>query len=321
MLLFTRHQLLTRWYEQHARILPWRETRQPYPIWVSEIMLQQTQVKTVLPRFVDWLTQFPTITTVAQATEDQIMKAWEGLGYYRRARLLHQSAQHLEQHYQSIFPSNFDDILSLPGIGRSTAGAIASFCFEQYTPVLDGNVKRVLRRWYGEENCAEKVLWQRAQQAIDIAVMPSLWNQAMMELGATLCKPRNPLCNQCPIQAHCDNAFQDSVQKKSKNCATIKNVYWQVHLYHDEHLGLWLHQRPRNGIWGALWSPPITELQEEPAVQPDHIHLLTHRRLHLYAAHHPSKTQPTHGSGTWQKEWHTLALPTGIRQLFQKLNM
>jgi len=185
------------WYAEHHRVLPWRETSNPYRIWISEIMLQQTQVKTVLPRYEAWFQRFPSIQDVAEASLDDVLKAWEGLGYYRRARFIHQAAQRIMDVYDGQFPSDFDAMQSLAGIGRSTAGAISSFCFQTPTAVLDGNVKRVLKRWQHDVDLNEKMLWQLAQTAIEQASIKqkshaALWNQAMMELGAMVCTPRQP---------------------------------------------------------------------------------------------------------------------------------
>lgn len=306
---------LLNWYAANARDLPWRRTSEPYAIWLSEVMLQQTQVKTVLPRYRTWLDQFPDIETLANADIDQVLKAWEGLGYYRRARLLHASAQTVATEFNGSFPTEFNDILALSGIGRSTAGAISSFCFGTSTPVLDGNVKRALKRWHGNNDLSDKQLWQLAQQHIDHADDPAAWNQAMMELGATCCTPRNPGCTDCPVQSPCASAFQVSDTKPASKRIPVKDVHWQVHLHTDPERGIWLQQRPDSGIWAGLWSPPITELAEAPDLSPCHVHLLTHRRLHLYGS--CNESLPT-GDGCWISDTNSVALPTGIRCLLEK---
>jgi len=307
---------LLQWYQQHARDLPWRHTSEPYPIWLSEIMLQQTQVKTVLPRYTAWLQQFPHIQSLAAASLDDVLKAWEGLGYYRRARFLHAAAKQICQQHDGVFPHDFDAILALPGIGRSTAGAIASFCFQQNTPVLDGNVKRVLKRWHNTPTAVDKCLWQQAQQAMDDANSPALWNQAMMELGATLCTPKQPKCATCPMQTHCQSAFQTIHTDVPKAATKVKDVFWQVRLHQHPKKGIWLQQRPEKGIWAGLWTPPIIELNDKPEQQACHIHLLTHRRIHLYSQN--EQQEPT-GQGQWVQDISTLALPTGIHHLLQSL--
>jgi len=310
----SRTQALLDWYSANARDLPWRHTRDPYRIWISEIMLQQTQVKTVLPRFTAWFETFPDIVSLATASLDDVLKAWEGLGYYRRARFIHASARLVLAEYHGRFPQAFESMLKLPGIGRSTAGAIASFCFDMNTPVLDGNVKRVLRRWHGSPEASEKTLWVQAQDAIDASGRPDLWNQAMMELGATLCLSSNPSCIDCPVHQHCDSAFGLFGKAVSK-AALVRNVHWQVKLHLDAKKGIWLTRRPDDGIWAGLWTPPITELDSAPDESPCHIHQLTHRRLHFYTD--IIHTEPG-GQGQWVKDIRHFALPTGIHHLLAK---
>lgn len=311
-----RCKFLLTWYQENARRLLWRETSEPYRIWISEIMLQQTQVKTVLPRYQLWFEQFPDIELLAAASSDEVLKAWEGLGYYRRARFIHQAAQRIIVEHGGTFPTVFDDILALPGIGRSTAGAIASFCFAASTPVLDGNVKRVLKRWHGKPKLSDKELWQIAQQTIDAATDPASWNQAMMELGATLCTARNADCGRCPVNQHCASAFQVDYAAESRQAVSVRNVHWQVQLYTCPQKGIWLIQRPASGIWAGLWTPPIIALDAVPDHQPLHIHQLTHRRLHLY----PLITEhPPEGEGQWARSIDAFALPTGIHRLLAKV--
>lgn len=304
------------WYRAHGRNLPWRETRDPYRIWISEIMLQQTQVKTVLPRYAQWFMTFPDIRVLAAASTDQVLKAWEGLGYYRRARFIHQAAQRIVSQHDGIFPTTFDEIIALPGIGRSTAGAIASFCYGANTPVLDGNVKRVLKRWHDQPELRDSALWPLARQAIDASGDPATWNQAMMELGATRCAAKAANCEQCPVNAHCASAFQVSTAAQTRKRVPVRNLFWQVRLHFCPEKGIWLTQRPDSGIWAGLWTPPITELARQPDSEPLHIHQLTHRRLHLYA--HVCETAPS-GDGEWVRSVEGYALPTGIHRLLEKL--
>jgi len=303
---------LLHWYQQHARTLPWRGTRDPYVVWISEMMLQQTQVKTVLPRFAAWFERFPNIASLAAATQDDVLKAWEGLGYYRRARFVHTAAQRMMEEHNGDFPQSFDDILNLPGIGRSTAGAIASFCFDARTPVLDGNVKRVLRRWHRLSETVEKDLWQRAQYALDMAADAALWNQAMMELGAMICTSNAPDCENCPVSKHCASAFEPIETRHPGKTVAVKDVHWRVTLHLHPEKGIWLSKRPASGIWAALWAPPIIELDAPPSQAPTYVHLLTHRRLHLYSK--TMHTKPS-GNGQWVSDIAQFALPTGIHRL------
>ncbi|MDX8402896.1 MAG: A/G-specific adenine glycosylase [Mariprofundaceae bacterium] len=310
----THSDQLLNWYQQEARKLPWRDTTDPYKIWISEIMLQQTQVKTVLPRYLKWFEIFPDINSLAITSLDNVLKAWEGLGYYRRARFIHQSAQKIISEHGGIFPQDFTQITALPGIGRSTAGAIASFSFGQSTPVLDGNVKRVLKRWHGQPDATDKQLWAWAEEAIDVSGNPADWNQAMMELGATCCSARSPECSPCPMNRHCDSAFQPADSTAMKK-VTIKDVHWRIALHTNPEQGIWLTQRPDSGIWASLWTPPISELESAPETDPSYVHTLTHRKLHLYGDILDSTPV---GVGQWFSSLDSIALPTGIHRLLEK---
>ena len=199
-----RESLLS-WYAKAGRDLPWRKGCDPYDIWVSEIMLQQTQVKTVIPYYLRWLAQFPTIEQLAKADLQQVLKAWEGLGYYTRARNLHRAAQEVVQHHGGVFPTELEDVLALPGIGRTTAGGILSAAFNQPVAILDGNVKRVLARLVAlpvPPAKATNQLWQLSETLLD-REHPKDFNQALMDLGATVCTPKNPDCNSCPWTPDC----------------------------------------------------------------------------------------------------------------------
>jgi len=278
-------------------------------------MLQQTQVKTVLPRYVAWFEHFPTVQSLAAASLDEVLKAWEGLGYYRRAGYIHQAAQLIVNDRGGSFPTAFDEIITLPGIGQSTAGAISSICFNSATPVLDGNVKRVLKRWHAQADATNKQLWLMAQQEIEISENPAGWNQAMMELGATLCGPRSASCGGCPVSRCCESAFRTDRIKTAEKRVPVLDVHWQVELYTCPEKGIWLIRRPDSGIWAGLWTPPIIELDQVPDDPPCHVHLLTHRRLHLYGR--PS-SEPPCIEGRWVKKDSPLALPTGIHRLLEK---
>jgi len=304
-------QALLDWYQQHARDLPWRHTQDAYHIWISEIMLQQTQVKTVLPRYNVWFEVFPSIQSLAEAELGDVLKQWEGLGYYRRARFIHAAALDIMQHHDGQFPANFDDMLKLKGIARSTAGAISSFCFKTHTPVLDGNVKRVLSAWDNQIH-TDKALWLIAEKWIQQTNSPDMWNQAMMELGATHCQAKKRTCSLCPINQSCKSAFTEPLKKNAS--VKVKDVFWQINVHQNEAFDIWLEQRPEQGIWAGLWTPPITILDTKPDAAPSLIHQLTHRRLHLYLNTNSSK--PT-GEGRWVNSWEGFAIPTGIHRLFE----
>ena len=277
-------------------------------------MLQQTQVKTVLPRYSNWFEKFPDIASLAAASMDEVLKSWEGLGYYRRARSAHRAARKIISEHGGIFPEPFAAIMALPGIGRSTAGAIASFSFGQSTPVLDGNVKRVLKRWHGNPEAADRQLWTWAQSALDGSGNPADWNQAMMELGANICSSRRPDCTHCPVSRNCSSAFQPVESGVTKKTA-VKHLHWQVALHICPTKGIWLTRRPDSGIWAGLWTPPITELASIPEISPCHVHTLTHRKLHLYSDLPDSSPS---GEGEWFSTLESIALPTGIHRLLEK---
>lgn len=199
------------WFSQHQRDLPWRKSRDPYRVWISEIMLQQTQVATVKEYFRRFTDRFPTAEDLAAADEQEVLRLWEGLGYYRRARQLHAAAKELVERFGGTFPSQVDEIQSLPGIGRYTAGAIASIAFNRKAPILEANTQRLFARLIGWDkvlstSASQKRLWQFAE-----AILPDeevgLFNQALMEVGSLVCTPKNPTCHRCPLSAHCE-AYQ-----------------------------------------------------------------------------------------------------------------
>ena len=248
------------WYTDVGRELPWRRWRDPYAIWVSEIMLQQTQVKTVIPYYHRWLAQFPTIEQLASAELQQVLKAWEGLGYYTRARNLHRAAQEIMQHHSGVFPTALNDVLALPGIGRTTAGGILSAAFNQPVAILDGNVKRVLARLVAlpvPVTKATKQLWQFSEALLD-REHPRDFNQALMDLGATVCTPKNPDCNSCPWRTHCQ-AYNLGIQshlpmREPSSPLPHKNI--GVAVIWNEQGQILIDRRRPNGLLGGLWEFP-----------------------------------------------------------------
>ncbi|MEP7286576.1 MAG: A/G-specific adenine glycosylase [Chloroflexota bacterium] len=253
---------LLNWYDNAAADLPWRRSHDPYLIWLSEIMLQQTQVTTVIPYFERFVAAFPTVSALAAAPLDQVLKCWEGLGYYSRARNLHRAAQIVAGDYGGTFPTSAAELQKLPGIGRYTAGAIASIAFGEQVAVLDGNVMRVLTRIDDIDGnlalpATQRDLWTLAESLVP-ADRPGDYNQALMELGRTLCRPRQPLCLICPAARHC-LAFQRGVQnQRPVKTAKAKTPHYDVAagiIWNDQNQVL-IAQRPAEGLLGGLWEFP-----------------------------------------------------------------
>ena len=250
------------WYEQYGRkSLPWQIEKSPYHVWLSEVMLQQTQVTTVIPYFKRFINQFPKITDLAKAPIDDILHLWTGLGYYARARNLHKAAQVIADKFDGKFPTKFDDVIALPGVGRSTAGAILSLSQNQHYPILDGNVKRVLTRsfaiegWPGNKN-VENQLWQLSEQVTPDHEVAK-FNQAMMDIGAMVCTRSKPKCSLCPLHQLCvaykTDSWHQYPTKKPKKTIPEKTAYF---LMLEQDNMIWLEKRPPAGIWGGLYCLP-----------------------------------------------------------------
>lgn len=262
---------LLKWYDHHGRkTLPWQLTKDPYRVWVSEIMLQQTQVITVIAYYQKFIARFPDLDTLAAAPMDAVMHHWSGLGYYARARNLHRAAQLIQQRHAGKFPHTIAEVTALPGIGRSTAGAILALCFAQQHPILDGNVKRILTRMFaiGDENRShlgdkqvEQVLWNLATR-LTPAERVGDFTQAIMDLGATLCVRAKPDCARCPLRCDCAaNAAGSQAAYPQPKPKKVKPIRATVMLVVRDPAGnVLLEKRPPAGIWGGLWCLP--ELHE-----------------------------------------------------------
>lgn len=251
------------WFAQHGRKdLPWQRNRDPYCVWISEIMLQQTRVETVIPYYEKFMQRFPTILDLASAAVDEVLHHWTGLGYYARARNLHKAARQICEQHQGAFPKSFDDVIALPGIGRSTAAAVLALSFDQRHAILDGNVKRVLARYFAiegwpSERKVEIQLWEHAESLLPEKRIAN-YTQAMMDFGATLCTRSKPSCLLCPIQENCA-AFTQQRQhelptpKPSRNLPQREVV---AAIIQNNNGAVWLEKRPSVGIWGGLYSFP-----------------------------------------------------------------
>jgi A/G-specific adenine glycosylase len=264
------------WFSQHGRHdLPWQINRTPYRVWVSEIMLQQTQVVTVIPYFNQFIASFPDVVTLANAEQDEVLHHWTGLGYYARARNMHKAASRIVNELKGALPETIEELISLPGIGRSTAGAILSLACEQRHPILDGNVKRVLSRYHGVEGWpgkkeVESRLWFYAEQHTPSELVAD-YTQAIMDLGATLCTRRNPDCAHCPLNNDCF-AFESARQHEfptSKPKSRLPKRETIFAIIENNSGEILLEQRPPSGIWGGLWCFPefSTEQSIERSVQ------------------------------------------------------
>lgn len=337
--------LLITWQRQHGRHgLPWQGTRDPYCVWVSEIMLQQTQVSTVVPYYQRFLTSFPDIASLAAADEDTVLQHWSGLGYYSRARNLHAAAQVITARHAGIFPRDFEHILALPGIGRSTAAAISAFAFGERRAILDGNVKRVFARYFGIEGFTsdkrvENLLWEQAETLLPQRGI-EIYTQALMDLGAMLCTRSLPACAACPLHSDCSALAQNRVKElptpRPKKALPQRETTMLVLRHRGEIL---LEKRPPSGIWGGLWSfPEIEDLADATrlcgerfglvvkagAALPPFDHTFTHFRLRI-------TPQPMVVTGTLPHAaqpgqlWITpedaldAAIPTPVRKLLLQL--
>lgn len=253
-------QTLLDWYAEFGRELPWRQTPDPYAIWISEIMLQQTQVQTVIPYYQRWLEVFPDLPALAQASQQQVLKLWQGLGYYARARNLHRAAQKILSEHNGQFPQDLKAVMDLPGIGRTTAGGILSAAFNLPYPILDGNVKRVLARLYALNQPPAntlKLLWQLSTDLLD-PLFPRDFNQAMMDLGATVCLPKNPHCPACPWLNYCQAHHKNLVNELPMTLPTqpIPHKIIGVAVIWNSQNQVLIDRRPTDGLLGGLWEFP-----------------------------------------------------------------
>lgn len=268
-------KILISWYLKNKRDLPWRKTREPYPIWLSEIMLQQTRIEQGLPYYNQFITAFPSVFELAKAPQDKVLKLWQGLGYYSRARNLHETAKKVTLEFNGVFPESFKELKKLKGVGDYTAAAIASICYNEPVAVVDGNVYRVLSRFFEIETpinttAGIKEFKALASELLDVND-PSNFNQAIMEFGALQCKPRNPLCESCPLNNGCLALKNDRIKelpvklKKTK----VKKRYFNYLVPISEERKTLINERTGKGIWHGLYEFPLIETEKawEPGVK------------------------------------------------------
>jgi A/G-specific adenine glycosylase len=327
------------WFDRHGRkTLPWQIDRNPYRVWISEIMLQQTRVVTVIPYFERFMARFPTVSALAEASVDEVIALWAGLGYYARARNLHRAARHVAERHGGEFPADLEALRALPGVGRSTAGAILSLGLRRRAPILDGNVKRVLCRYAGltgwpGETRTERELW-RLSEAYTPTERAADYNQAMMDLGATVCAKRAPVCGACPVRAGCAAlrlGLTGAIPApKPRRELPVRNCFLLV--LQDREGGIYLEKRPPAGIWGGLWSLPEFGSEDDLAAWcsrrfmdmprlerlPQRRHTFSHYHLDfvpvLVRAGLPVGTIAESGQG-WFRPGETGGLPAPVRRL------
>ena len=261
--------LLIEWYLQNKRDLPWRNTTNPYPIWLSEIILQQTRVAQGMPYFYAFLESFPTVKELARADEQQVLKLWQGLGYYSRARNLHQTAQYIANELEGVFPNSYAGLIQLKGIGEYTAAAIASFAYNEPVPVVDGNVFRVVSRYFGIESDISTGKTKKEFTALAAELLskeqPALFNQAIMEFGAMHCTPKNPDCENCIFNSSCvalQKGLVGQLPFKSKKIK-IRKRYFNYIVLQDKKGNTKIQQRTDKGIWHNLYEFPLFETTQE----------------------------------------------------------
>jgi A/G-specific adenine glycosylase len=308
---------LIAWQRRHGRRgLPWQGTRDPYRIWLSEVMLQQTQVSAVIPYYERFLKTFPTVAALAAASEDQVLRLWSGLGYYARGRNLHKAAGEI---HRNGFPRSAEKIAELPGVGRSTAAAIAAFAYGERAAILDGNVKRVLSRCYGLTN--EDELWRKAERLLPAKGIET-YTQALMDLGATVCT-RSPGCGTCPVRNSCVARKTDRIGEfppaRPRRELPLRKTTWFVYRHDGRVL---LERRPSSGIWGGLWCFPETAIlkgREGRKLKPLD-HGFTHFRLRIQPLLYDVNSAGN-GTGLWldADDAHDAAIPTPVKKLLQDL--
>jgi A/G-specific adenine glycosylase len=337
---------LVAWFRAHRRDLPWRHARTPYRVWLSEVMLQQTRVSVVVDYFERFTARFPTVDTLAQANEDDVLSLWSGLGYYSRGRNLHRAAQAVMQQHGGAFPSTSAALAALPGVGPYTAAAVASLAFGERVAVVDGNVARVMARLHDDalpvdDSAGRARIAARAQALVDVVDAggdPGEVNEGLMELGATVCTPRSPTCGACPWRSSCQALAHDTVEqrpvKSPKKARKAMRVASVVVVDAANPQRVWLEKRAERGLFGGLWAPPSRTIAgaedaragwqallaergiDAPRALPAPVvveRTLTHRDLTFYVARVTATSTNVMANGAWFDDVSTVGTSTAVR--------
>ncbi|MFM2485810.1 A/G-specific adenine glycosylase [Celerinatantimonas yamalensis] len=320
------HQILVDWADTHGRHdLPWQQRPTPYSVHVSEIMLQQTQVATVIPYFERWMASFPDLQALAHATEDHVMHHWQGLGYYSRARNLQKAAQYLLEQFSAHYPRTLKQIEMIPGVGRYTAGAIVSFAYNERGPIVDGNVRRLFCRYFAIDgvpstSAVSRKLWDYAEQ-YTLDTHCRAYAQSLLDMGATICTAKNPACTICPLQTSCQAYQQQRVEqlptpKPKKQQPTKAGRF----IWIEQDQQLYLEKRPAPGIWAGLWCLPQDDSTQvlEPQIQIGTFkHVFSHYKLDAEVVQ-ASPSEDLKGQFFSRSQLDNLGLPTPIRAFISR---
>jgi len=299
---------ISTWYAKNGRQnLPWRYDISPYRVWISEIMLQQTQVNTAIAYFERFMAKYPDLQTIKNATEDDIYNLWSGLGYYRRASFIFQAKELIHTKFKGEMPDNYDDLMSLPGVGKSTAGAILSIAFNKPYPILDANVKKVISRIFFKKIFEEKIFWNLSEDLLD---KKNIFNfqQGVMDLGSQLCLPKNPKCNLCPVSSNCQSNLRREFPLLSKKSVKRKREFLEFQLI-KKNQKYFMTKENKLGYWANLWMPPVSKAYHQKA---EIIHKLSHRELNINFRNSNKKPENIEGKWFHKKELALIAIPKPI---------
>ncbi|MDA9730709.1 A/G-specific adenine glycosylase [Gammaproteobacteria bacterium] len=299
---------ISNWYVKNGRQnLPWRYSISPYRVWISEIMLQQTQVNTAIAYFERFMAKYPDLQTIKKASEDDIYNLWSGLGYYRRASFIFQAKELIHAKFKGEMPDNYDDLVSLPGVGKSTAGAILSIAFNKPYPILDANVKKVISRIFFKKNFEEKIFWNLSEDLLD---KKNIFNfqQGVMDVGAKLCLPKNPRCNLCPVSKDCQSNLRNEFPLLSKKSVKRKKEFLEFQLI-QKNQKYFMTKENKLGYWANLWMPPVLIANHQKA---EIIHKLSHRELNINFKNSNKKPKNIQGKWFHKKELALIAIPKPI---------